>query len=113
KKHAADRALEVTATVPQDPGKPQQGAVTFIDSAVDPTTGTIHLRATFENTERRLWPGLFVNAVLRLSEQPNATVIPAQAVTQGQDGAFVFVVKPDSSVEVRPIVSNRIAGGLA
>ena len=113
KKHAADQTLQVSATVPQDPGKPQLGLVTFVDSGVDPATGTIHLRATFENSARRLWPGLFVNAVLRLSEQPNATVIPAQAITQGQDGAFVFVVRVGSTAEMRPIVSSRIAGGLA
>jgi len=113
KTHVADRALRVTATVPQDPGRPQQGTVTFVDSGVDPTTGAIHLKATFENSEHRLWPGIFVNAVLRLSEQPDAIVIPAQAITQGQSGPFVYVVKSDNTVDVRPIVSSRASGGLA
>jgi multidrug efflux system membrane fusion protein len=112
-KHVADRALRVTATVPQDSGKPQQGTVSFVDNAVDPTTGTIHLRATFENSQNRLWPGLFVNVVLRLSEQPNATVVPMQAITQGQNGTFVYVVKSDNTVEPRPVVSSRTISGLA
>ena len=99
--------------MPQDPGEPQQGTVTFVDNAVDPATGTIHLRATFENSQNRLWPGLFVNAVLRLSEQANATVVPTQAITQGQNGTFVYVVKSDNTVEPRPVVSSRTVGGLA
>jgi multidrug efflux system membrane fusion protein len=84
-----------------------------VDNAVDPATGTIHLRATLQNGENRFWPGLFVNVVLRLSEQPNATVVPIQAVTQGQDGTFVYVVKSDNTVEARPIVSSRATNGLA
>jgi multidrug efflux system membrane fusion protein len=113
KKRAGAQALRVIATVPQDPGEPQQGAVTFVDNAVDAATGTIHLRATFENSRNRLWPGLFVNIVLRLSEQANATVVPTQAITQGQNGTFVYVVKPDNTVEARPVVSSRAIGALA
>jgi multidrug efflux system membrane fusion protein len=111
-KHRAG-SLRVTATAPQDPGKPQEGTVTFVDNAVDPATGTIHLRATLQNGENRFWPGLFVNVVLRLSEQPNATVVPIQAVTQGQNGTFVYVVNSDNTVEPRPIVSTRATNGLA
>jgi multidrug efflux system membrane fusion protein len=113
KKHVAQQGLRVTATNPQDPGDPLQGAVTFVDNAVDASTGTIHLKATFQNSDNRLWPGLFVNAVLRLSEQPNAIVIPAQAITQGQNGTFVYVVKSDSTVEPRPVVTSRSLQGLA
>jgi multidrug efflux system membrane fusion protein len=113
KKRAGEQALRVAATVPQDLGEPQQGTVTFVDNAVDPATGTIHLRATFENSRNRLWPGLFVNIVLRLSEQANATVVPTQAITQGQNGTFVYVVKPDNTVEPRPVVSSRAIGALA
>ena len=112
-KHTGDASLRVTATAPQDPGIPQDGAVTFIDNAVDPATGTIHLRATFANARSRFWPGLFVNVVLRLAEQPDATVIPSQAVVQGQNGTFVYVVKPDNTVDVRPIESHRSSNGLA
>jgi multidrug efflux system membrane fusion protein len=113
KQHAGTQALRVTATVPQDSGAPLQGSVTFVDNSVDPTTGTIHLRATFDNSQNRLWPGLFVNAVLRLSEQPNAVVVPMQALTQGQNGTFVYVVKAGNTVEARPVQSSRTVSGLA
>jgi multidrug efflux system membrane fusion protein len=113
KKHAAEHAFRVTAMVPQDTGGPLQGSVTFVDNAVDPSTGTIHLRATFDNAQNRLWPGLFVNVVLVLSEQPNATVVPMQAISQGQNGTFVYVVKDDSTVELRPVESSRTTGGLS
>jgi multidrug efflux system membrane fusion protein len=107
------QGLRVTAAVPQDSGAPLQGSVTFVDNSVDPTTGTIHLRATFDNSQNRLWPGLFVNAVLRLSEQPNAVVVPMQALTQGQNGTFVYVVKAGKTVETRPVQSSRTVSGLA
>jgi multidrug efflux system membrane fusion protein len=113
KRHASAQGLRVTANVPQDSGSPLQGSVTFVDNSVDPTTGTIHLRATFDNSQNRLWPGLFVNAVLRLSEQPNAVVVPTQALTQGQNGTFVYVVKAGNTVEARPVQSSRAVSGLA
>jgi multidrug efflux system membrane fusion protein len=113
KRHASAQGLRVTANVPQDSGSPLQGSVTFVDNSVDPTTGTIHLRATFDNSQDRLWPGLFVNAVLRLSEQPNAVVVPTQALTQGQNGTFVYVVKAGNTVEARPVQSSRAVSGLA
>jgi multidrug efflux system membrane fusion protein len=113
KKRMAAGSLKVKATVPQDTGQPLDGSVAFVDNAVDPTTGTIHLRASFENSQHRLWPGLFVNATLKLSEQPNATVVPSQAVVDGQNGSMVYVVKQDSTVEVRPVVSPRASGGLS
>jgi multidrug efflux system membrane fusion protein len=110
---ASARNLRVEVTVPQEAAQPQEGDVTFVDSAVDPATGTIHMRATFPNSQNRLWPGLFVNAVLRLSEQPHATVVPTQAITQGQNGTFVYVVKADNTVEQRSVVSSRDADGFA
>jgi len=107
KKYMAQGQLRVAATVPSDPGPPEQGVLTFVDNAVDVATGTIHLRATFENVQNRLWPGLFVNTVLTLTQQAHAAVIPSQAITNGQNGTMVFVVKPDSTVEARPVVSSR------
>jgi multidrug efflux system membrane fusion protein len=78
--------------------------VTFIDNTVDPTTGTIRLKATFANEEKRLWPGQFVNVTLTLTIDPAAIVIPALAVQSGQQGSqYVFVVKEDSTVENRRI----------
>jgi membrane fusion protein, multidrug efflux system len=99
----------------QDGASPTQaGHVTFIDNIVDSTTGTIRLKATFANPEYKLWPGQFVRVTLRLGTKPDAVTVPNQAVQTGQDGSFVFVVKPDQanpdlnkltgSVELRPIV---------
>lgn len=107
KERMAHGTLGVTATIPQDSGAAVQGQLTFADNAVDPTTGTIHLRATFENANNRLWPGLFVNTVLTLSEQGNATVVPAQAIVPSQNGSVVYVVEPNGTVQQRSIVSDR------
>ncbi len=84
----------------------ESGAVTFIDNAVDSTTGTIRIKATFANKERRLWPGQFVRVTLRLATQSDAMVVPNQAVQTGQDGSYVFLVKEDRTVEVRPVVTG-------
>ena len=113
KKYMAGGPLRVQATVPNNSGAPEVGELTFVDNAVDPTTGTIHLRATFENKRGVLWPGLYVNTLITLAEEKNATVIPAQAITAGQQGAFVYVVQPDSSVLARPVVTSRTVEGLA
>ncbi len=102
--------LRVEATIAGDEGRPADGTLTFADNSVDQTTGTIRLKATFENTDNRLWPGQFVNVVLRVSTQPNAIVVPSQAVQTGQNGQFVFVVKPDHKVEMRTVVLGRVAG---
>jgi multidrug efflux system membrane fusion protein len=87
-----------------------RGTVTFIDNAVDPTTATINLKATFPNDNRDLWPGLFVHVSLQLTSQPNAVVIPAVAVQTSQQGQYVYVVKPDSTVDMRPITLDRQQG---
>jgi multidrug efflux system membrane fusion protein len=96
-------ALPVRAVVPGDEGPPAEGQLSFIDNAVDETTGMIRLKATFENGDERLWPGQFVNVVLTLATQPRAIVVPSRAVQTSQQGRFVFVVKPDLGVEVRPV----------
>src|SRR5215469_8145528 len=101
------RALRVSATIPQDSGKPVAGTLTFVDNIVDSTTGTIHLRGTFENVQNRLWPGLYVNVLLTLSQQLNATVVPAHAIVSTQNGSYVYVVKRDNTVEQRTVVPNR------
>jgi len=80
-----------------------------MNNTVDPTTGTIQLKATFPNADSALWPGQFVDVALTLTSQ-QAVVVPAQAVQAGQQGSFVFVVKPDSTVESRPVkVGRRLA----
>ena len=101
------RALRVTATIPQDPGRNVEGTLTFVDNIVDSTTGTIHLRGTFENSQNRLWPGLYVNVLLTLSQEKNATVVPAHSVVTTQQGSYVYVVKANNTVEQRTIVPNR------
>ena len=111
KKYMAQGTLRVLATVPQDPGAPEAGSVAFVDNAVDPTTGTIHLRATFTNSQNRLWPGLYVNILLTLSQQSGATVVPAQAVLQGNAGSFVYVVRSDKRAEARQVVAGRTIEG--
>ena len=106
KKYMTQGKLRVTATPQDDPTSAETGALTFVDNNVDMTTGTIKLKGTFPNTDRKLWPGQFVRVVLRLTTQPNALVVPNQAVQTGQDGTFVFVMKPDRKVEARPVVTG-------
>ena len=101
------RALHVTVTIPQNSGKPVEGTLTFVDNIVDSTTGTIHLRGTFENSQNRLWPGLYVSVLLTLSQQPNATVVPAYSIVTTQQGSYVYVVKANNTVEQRTVLPNR------
>src|SRR5580700_11089829 len=70
---------------------------------VDMTTGTIKLKGTFPNTDHKMWPGQYVNVVLRLTTRPNALVVPNQAVQSGQDGAFIYVVADNRRVSARPV----------
>lgn len=111
KKYRSAAPLRVEAILPNEEERPAQGGLTFIDNAVDTATGTVKLKATFDNLDSRLWPGLFVNVVLRLTSRPNAIVVPSQAVQTGQLGQYVFVVKSDMSAESRPVVSGSTVGG--
>ncbi|HKW89963.1 MAG TPA: efflux RND transporter periplasmic adaptor subunit [Candidatus Acidoferrales bacterium] len=97
--------------VPSDNSAPESGYLTFVDNAVDPSTGTIKLKGTFANADLRLWPGEFVNVVLRLAEQGNAIVVPSQAVQTGQQGDYVFVIKPDMTVDSRLVEISRTING--
>ncbi len=85
---------------------PPQGELTFIDNTVDTTTATIQLKATFPNEDGTLWPGQFVQVVLTLSDLTNAIVVPSQAVQTGQNGQFVYIVKPDQTAEERPVTTG-------
>jgi multidrug efflux system membrane fusion protein len=111
RKHMASKKLQVEASSPQSEERPEKGTITFFDNAVDSSTGTIRLKGTFANRERKLWPGQFVNAVLTLAEEPDVIVVPSQAIQTGQEGPYVFVVKPDSTVESRPVVAGRAING--
>jgi multidrug efflux system membrane fusion protein len=104
KRYMAQGKVKVMATAEKDNSKFEQGTLTFVDNAVDMTTGTIKLKGTFTNDDRKLWPGQFVRVVVRLTERPDAVVIPTQAVQTGQDGVFVYVVTEKMTVESRPVV---------
>ena len=86
------------------------GRITFVDNAVDQTTGTIKIKGTFPNEDRSLWPGQFVNVVVRLTTESAAIVVPTIAVQTGPDGTYVFLVKDDKTVELRPVTVARAAG---
>lgn len=109
KRYLARGSVKVEAAI--DGGKRTEvGTLTFVNKTVDPTTGTIQLKATFLNPDNALWPGQFVDVALTLTTE-QATVVPAQAVQAGQKGTFVFVVKPDLTVESRPVKVGRRLGG--
>ncbi len=91
----------------EDAHKTARGFLSVIDNTVDNTTGTIRLKATFDNQERILWPGQLVNVALTLSTLKNVTTVPAEAVQAGQQGQFVYVVKADQGVEMRPVTVGR------
>jgi len=106
KRYMAERKLVVRAGPQDSPGDEETGELTFIDNSVDMTTGTIKLKGTFANSDRKLWPGQFVRVTLRLTIQPNAIVVPNEAVQTGQNGSYVYVVKQDRTVEMRPVSTS-------
>jgi multidrug efflux system membrane fusion protein len=120
RRYQARKPLSVTATAPPaetdiesvpavDLGA-VRGVVTFIDNAVDVSTGTIRLKATFPNADHQLWPGTFVEVTLNLTTQPDAIVVPVTAVQASQEGQYVFVVKSDRTVEMRTVKVERQQG---
>ncbi|MFH1008978.1 MAG: efflux RND transporter periplasmic adaptor subunit [Candidatus Latescibacterota bacterium] len=112
KKYMATRKLVVDALPPGE-GHREQGTLSFVDNAVDRPTGTVKLKAVFTNSDRRLWPGQFVNVALTLATQPNAVVIPSEAVQRGPEGEHVFVIQPDKKVEMRPVAVGWTSEGEA
>ena len=108
-RRAAGR-LEVQATIPDSATQPPQGWLSFVDNAVDRNSGTVLLKATFPNHDRVLWPGQFVTASLQVAMKPNALLVPMQAIQTGQQGSFVYIVKPDLTVESRSIVRGQDLG---
>ncbi len=106
----ANQKLAVHVSSQDDPGRTASGVLSVIDNTVDSTTGTIHLKATFDNRDGMLWPGQFVNATLTLDTIRNASVIPSIAVQTGQQGQFVFLVKPDNTVAIKPVTLGRTFG---
>jgi membrane fusion protein, multidrug efflux system len=106
----ASHRLTVRAVARDNPDHPATGSLSVIDNTVDSATGTIRLKATFENRDGGLWPGQFVTVVLTLDTIQNATVVPAEAVQNGQQGQFIYVVKADHTVENRAVTPGRTFG---
>jgi multidrug efflux system membrane fusion protein len=105
---AAD--LPVMVTLP-DSSVTVTGTLSFVDNTVDETTGTVLLKATVPNRDRALWPGQFVDVSLRLGTEPHAVVVPSSAVQSGQQGSFVYIIKPDRTVEMRPVTAGSQVDG--
>ena len=88
----------------------QQGEVAFIDNTIDSASNTLMVKAKFDNTDERLWPGQYVNVVMTLKTDPKAIVVPTDALQIGQQGSYLWVIKSDMTVEMRPVtVAQRIA----
>jgi multidrug efflux system membrane fusion protein len=113
KRFMKEGSLKMQAVIPGDESHPAEGVLSFVNNAVDMATGTIQLKGTFENRDRKLWPGQFVNVVVTLETQNNAVVMPSAALQTGQQGQYVFVIKTDSTVESRPVTVARTYGDLA
>jgi len=107
---AAAGKLKVHAMARGETGDGHDGTLSFIDNSVDTTTGAIRLKAEFSNDDRGLWPGQFVDAELILAEQPDAVLVPTTAIQVGQAGSYVYVVKDDSTAELRPVTVDRAIG---
>jgi multidrug efflux system membrane fusion protein len=103
-------SLKVEVRLPDEPDKPIDGTLTFLDNAVADATGTVKLRATVGNPDYRLWPGRFVRVRLLLSTIPGAILVPAVAPQLSAKGPFVYVVKPDSTAEMRPVKTGQRQG---
>lgn len=107
----SDLKIRVSPTAGDTTGS--LGHLSFLDNAVDTSTGTVLLKGEFPNDDRSLWPGEFVNVRLELYVEKGAIVIPSAAITTGQTGTFVFIVNPDRTVTLRPVTVERTAGDLA
>ena len=110
--HMKKSTLEVDAFSRDDQTKLAVGRLLTIDNQIDPSTGTAKLKAVFDNKDSQLWPNQFVNADLLLETRKNATVIPAAAILRGPQGTFVYAVKPDKTVEARPVTISLAQGNL-
>src|SRR5207248_7619695 len=96
----SDHMLKTQVWIPdQPPAQPREGELTFLDNTVQPGAGTVKLRATLKNEDQHFWPGQFVNVRLVLSIKQGAVLVPSQAQQIGQQGPYVYVIKPDSTAE--------------
>jgi len=111
RKYSSMQKLIVLAAPTGHDATPVKGELAFVDNSVNIATGTILLKAAFANADQALWPGQFVNVTLQLTSQPRAVVVPSQAVQTGQQGQYVFVLKPDQTVDYRPVSVDRTMDG--
>lgn len=113
RKTQAKEALTAYAYNADDTYKLAQGKVTLVDNQIDTTTGTLRLKATYENTDEQLWPGQFVSVRLQLSTRKDATTVPQRAVMQGAQGPYGYIVKADNTVERRNLEVAATQDGIA
>ncbi len=110
KRNSANHSLKVEIRLPDEADKPIAGQLTFLDNTVQAGSGTVMLRATAANGGHRLWPGQFVNVRLVLATLPKAVLVPAQATQDSSKGPFVYVIKDDSTAELRPVKLGQRQG---
>jgi len=110
KRYLAQGAVPVDADPPNDDTPASHGRVTFVDNSVDMSTGTIKVKGSFPNTDRRLWPGQYVNVIVTLTTDRTATVMPLAALQNGPQGTYVYVVKSDQTADLRPVTVARQTG---
>jgi multidrug efflux system membrane fusion protein len=110
KRAMGGKILKIEAVVPNEPGRSEPGTVSFLDNTVNPATGTIKLKGVFPNSSRKLWPGQFTDVTMTLGTRKNAVVAPTTAIQTSQQGTFVYVVKQDKKVEMRPVTSSVAFG---
>jgi multidrug efflux system membrane fusion protein len=108
RRHFSSGQLRVLAYPKGQLDNPTEGRLTFIDNGVDTTTGMFKLKGTYQNKDRRLWPGQFVDVALELSMQKDAVVVPTRAIQSGQQGEYVYVVRTDSTAEARPVRTEGV-----
>jgi membrane fusion protein, multidrug efflux system len=110
RRYLSKGAVDVEAEPAGETGPASRGRITFLDNALDQTTGTIKVKATFPNEDRRLWPGQFANVTVTLTTEPGAIVVPSAAIQAGPQGQYVFVVKEDQTVDMRQVEVLRTDG---
>ncbi len=112
-KSAANGTLQVLAVGRDNATSLGEGKLAVVDNQIDPNTGTMKLKATFPNESLSLWPGQFVNTRLLVNTIKDGVVVPASVVQRGPQGSYAYLIKPDMTVEMRPITVNQIESGVA
>ena len=108
--YASRGVLPVRAAQVAGAARPLTGTLSFVDNGVDTTTGTVTLKAKFDNGEHQLWPGQFVRVELELYREASAVMVPSEAIQTGQDGRYVFVVDVNGTAQMRPVTAGRTIG---